>query len=721
MNMSFYLSLLIGLSLCPGMSAQTISVTEAHDRAQAFFGSSHRARGANAQRADLQLAYTSVQNDETHYYVFNDLSQSGFVVVSGDECAPAEILGYSANGPFNYESAPAGMKWWLGLMDAQIHANIKQGVKPQPKTAFWGESVPAMITSKWGQLEPYNNAVPLDYYDDVQYAGCVAIAMSQIMNYHQWPTQGSGSYSYYDTRVDYSADFGSTIYDWDHILDTYDENSTQEEIDAVSTLVYHAGVSVHSRYGWYETRATSPKVPYALNKYFGYDASVRYLKRDYFDDSDWFYIIHGQLENGRPVYYDGGGHAFVCHGYDADTETFAINWGWNGNCDGYYRLFGEDVLHAIDDEGKSHGEYDSRQGMVINIRRNRGGKPVYSLCAYHDVTLSDGESQATHFTVSAKEPKTIRIKELNPINYSIMDLSFKLGAIVEDWSTGTEYVFCSSDYVHTDPVGEIYLNHSNQGYYAIDISIPTDQLPYNGSYGVYPAYKVEGTDEWRRIMLLQSNDELYIDIVDGKEHGEDEQDDMLDITYTMTEAEWGTICLPYDAEIPEELTAYSVTGINGNLLELTQGYSLDMNTPYLLNGPAGEYFFQGPNTLDDYSGVFGYGLLRGITQPSTDDSPLYAPADSYILQNHDGRVAFYRVASDNTNKLRQFRAYLELPDTWDATPCQSQYYLPGSANAIEPLSAQPAQPAAVYNLYGQRTTPQHSGLQIRNGRVLFVK
>lgn len=982
-----FLSILMGLALYPSLSAQTISVTEAQNRAQAFFGRSHRAKGANVQQADLQLAHTSIQKDETHFYVFNDLSQSGFVIVSGDECAPAEILGYSENGPFDYESAPAGMKWWLSRIDAEIHACIKQGAKPQPKTSTRSSSVPAMIKTKWGQRAPYNNAVPQGDEEEPQLAGCVPIAMSQIMNYYQWPRQGTGSHTHRYHPDLYSADFGSTTYDWEHIRDTYDENSTPEEIDAVSTLVYHAGVSVDAKYDSYATSASVLNVPCALNQYFGYDASVCYVDRDFYSDDDWFAMVYDQLKAGHPLFYKGDDHAFVCHGYDADNETFAINWGWYGLCDGYYRLFGEDALHAVDNEGESHGKYDWNQGMVINIMPDCGGEPIISLLAGNEISLSEGEQESTHLYVSANHPKTISVKGLNPYNYTFKDLTFKVGAIVEYWGTGAEFVFCSSDYVHTVPSGEIYLNYSNEGYYSIDIRIPAKELTYNGIYQVYPAYKLEGSDEWQKFELLQGNKYLLITVEDGKEltyedvdfaissrtieegstmqithnpfyngdiyyyssddgvatvdenglitaqyegwvtifaeaggayyfnsttasffiyvspwekkerafaiedtmllvgqttqisyegpqmgnvsykssapdvvqvdyngkvtalalgeavitvRGEEysyyyyksnaefkvqvvkpeiqftgyrmknqgffcdkgdyitaiyknfspdetfrrpvvsanflslsyaitnyldgnvspnkiaehnfmipspafeRSDDCqhsvgfgvgyscpqspncyfwvvapLDITYTMTEAEWGTICLPYEAEIPEELTAYSVTGINGNQLKLTPEDHLEMNQPYLLKGPAGEYSFHGPNTLKYFDGPFANGWMWGNTQPST--TPVYAPAGSYVLQNHNGRVAFYQVESGYTHKIPQFGAYLERPDDWWETSILSQYYLPGSTDAIELLSAEPEHPAAVYNLHGQHIAPQHSGLQIRNGSVLFVK
>ena len=69
------------------------------------------------------------------------------------------------------------------------------------------------------------------------------------MRYWHWPEVGYGSNSYESNYGILSADFGSTYYDWNHMPDTLSNACTEEEIDAVATLMYHAGVSVDMNYG----------------------------------------------------------------------------------------------------------------------------------------------------------------------------------------------------------------------------------------------------------------------------------------------------------------------------------------------------------------------------------------------------------------------------------------------------------------------------------------
>ena len=47
-------------------------------------------------------------------------------------------------------------------------------------------------------------------------------------------------------------------------------------------------------------------------------------------------MIQEELINNRPIVYSAydsyaGGHAFNVDGYDANDDTYHINWGWSGD------------------------------------------------------------------------------------------------------------------------------------------------------------------------------------------------------------------------------------------------------------------------------------------------------------------------------------------------------------------------------------------------------
>ena len=55
----------------------------------------------------------------------------------------------------------------------------------------------------------------------------------------------------------------------------------------------------------------------------------------------WNGRLREEIDANRPVLYAasdpaGGGHAFVIDGYK--DESFSVNWGWGGYCNGFYQI-----------------------------------------------------------------------------------------------------------------------------------------------------------------------------------------------------------------------------------------------------------------------------------------------------------------------------------------------------------------------------------------------
>ncbi len=96
------------------------------------------------------------------------------------------------------------------------------------------------------------------------------------------------------------------------------------------------------------------KIGPALSKNFGYGDAKMYERENH--NNDWTSIIMNELGNKRPVIYSGGNanssHAFIIDGVDKDGK-FHINWGWDGECNGYFDL---NSLDPINDGG--YNSYD---------------------------------------------------------------------------------------------------------------------------------------------------------------------------------------------------------------------------------------------------------------------------------------------------------------------------------------------------------------------------
>lgn len=316
------------------------------------------------EKADFEVVAT---RSHSNFYIFS--SDNSFVIVSADDRV-RPIIGYSDTNPFVINENMTNVNYWLDKVDNEIQYVIDNDIKATEEIANeWNAllagnklapknraSVSPLLTTEWDQSTPYNDMCPL--YSSVRtVTGCAATAMAQIMNYWEWPKQGTGSYSYTSKYCGtLSADFANTTYDWSNMKDTYDSYTTAEG-EAVATLMYHCGVSLHMEYNTSAnggSAAYGEDVVYAAKTYFDYvydnafrkdgvylvsngyvsdnNALLYYYYQDgsEFADDTWISMIKQDLDENRPVYYGGsgtgGGHAFVCDGYDA-SDNFHFNWG----------------------------------------------------------------------------------------------------------------------------------------------------------------------------------------------------------------------------------------------------------------------------------------------------------------------------------------------------------------------------------------------------------
>jgi hypothetical protein len=140
------------------------------------------------------------------------------------------------------------------------------------------------------------------------------------------------------------------------------------KIQAVAELMYHAGVAVQMDYGPDGSGASSEDARDALISYFNYSSDMQYIQKYGMDDENWKQLIRNELDNQRPVYYDGSGsigHAFVCDGYQ-ETDYFHFNWGWSGMYNGYFYL---------DDLTPGEESFNNFQSAIIGIEPEAESRP----------------------------------------------------------------------------------------------------------------------------------------------------------------------------------------------------------------------------------------------------------------------------------------------------------------------------------------------------------
>lgn len=132
----------------------------------------------------------------------------------------------------------------------------------------------------------------------------------------------------------------------------------------------------------------------------------------------------------------------------------------------------------------------------------------------------------------------------------------------------------------------------------------------------------------------------------------------ITVDFKMTSVGYGTLCLPFDADVPAGLRAYEcATYDEDGYAILTKATRIEHNTPYIMRGAEGTYSFTGPYANEGIQSVSS-GLLIGVL---SNDFTLQS--SHYILQNHSGRVAFYYVG-DGTRlgtNAKQYSCLMQIP------------------------------------------------------------
>lgn len=374
------------------------------------------AQKAPAKRMVLKSC-APVQAAENQYYIYENASGEGWVMVAAND-AVRPILAYSETGHFRTDNMPKNVRGWLGSYNKQIAYMAEHSTGNAEVAQEWSRLrsgapkakattiVAPLIQTGWDQDTPFWNKCPKKG-DDRCYVGCVATSMAQVMNYYQWPKQGTGSHRDTLAGMNLYVDFSATTYDWDNMLDRYDGNYTTAQADAVATLMYHCGVAADMQYGTAEEGGSGAWTidwngyysyygymcaETALSRFFGYDASTikGYCRDGSPEDSmrswtrtEWQDMLKDELDARRPIMYAGVGfeveyneqehqndtsyygHSFVCDGYNSDNY-FHFNFGWSNWCDGFYDV---DALNTTDPGlGGGNGEYNLRQDVIVGIQ-----------------------------------------------------------------------------------------------------------------------------------------------------------------------------------------------------------------------------------------------------------------------------------------------------------------------------------------------------------------
>lgn len=360
LHIQFLLVLLLALGYS-SLQAKRITQWQAQQQAYSFWGKQMPQKA----RAKSRAATTASRSDA--YYVFNN-DAGGFVIIAGDD-AVTPVLGYTSTGSFDAENLPDGLKDLLKSYERQIAALGDNYVANQTATraAFTGEKL--LKTAEWNQGNPFNKYTPHNYV-----TGCVATAGAIVMKHHGYPAKGIGSHSYTWNGKTLSANFELT-YDWASMPAKYD-GTNDAAFDGVARLMADLGVAVEMQYNKDGSGAYIGNLVTALQKYFGYSKLSHLMAIEDVGAEAWNGRLREEIDANRPVLYAAsdpaaGGHAFVIDGYK--DESFSVNWGWGGSCDGFYQIGALNPESA----GKPMGDkYNVGQSAVFGMQPSDGTEKV---------------------------------------------------------------------------------------------------------------------------------------------------------------------------------------------------------------------------------------------------------------------------------------------------------------------------------------------------------
>ncbi|MCK5258313.1 MAG: C10 family peptidase, partial [Thermoplasmatales archaeon] len=332
------------------------------------------------------------------FYVF-DLHPQGYIVVSADSNLPP-VIAYSLADNFqndvskdnillqmlkadiglrleNVEKIPENViksrnSLWSKFLNEETEVSVNIDFEQWPPEGT--TPTEGWIETKWHQNSPYNDFCPMDG-DIRSIAGCPAVTMAQILNYHKTTNNVA-----FNDSDDYYHSYGNRFWiDNDH--EEYDFPSFPELNDYLDVLAYHydnqlsitdedkatlifaCGVAATQVY----TSGVSGTfgVNQAYDAYLKFDCNTVELLDN--DDTDLYDRLSQNIKDALPAHLavvtpgEDAGHNLVIDGYNTD-EYYHLNFGWDGSNDAWY-LLPEELPYDL----------TVIEGIIVDIMNNDAG------------------------------------------------------------------------------------------------------------------------------------------------------------------------------------------------------------------------------------------------------------------------------------------------------------------------------------------------------------
>lgn len=211
----------------------------------------------------------------------------------------------------------------------------------------WGQSGNNSYVSDVSRI--YNKFCPTFYNcaDGRTYVGCTAVAMAQVMWYHQYPASAQIPVSINKAGIP-SSSKETHYYDWSNMPGQILSTTPITQVDKVAGLLRDCGFAGNMIYASAGSSMTLTNAIAALRNDFNYEAHMK----QYSSGARIFNnLIKTEIAARRPVIIqathasDASAHSFVIDGYDSATDCFHLNMGWKGIENAWYSVSGSDCYN----------------------------------------------------------------------------------------------------------------------------------------------------------------------------------------------------------------------------------------------------------------------------------------------------------------------------------------------------------------------------------------
>lgn len=192
-------------------------------------------------------------------------------------------------------------------------------------------------------------------------------------------------------------------------------------------------------------------------------------------------------------------------------------------------------------------------------------------------------------------------------------------------------------------------------------------------------------------------------------------------TDNITSGNWNTICLPFNCNVPNDVTVEEFSEINGDKVIFTSVTQMTAGTAYIFKANGNDVNFTSEN-----------GKTENINDIEKTEGTFIGVLSKTITFNDDFREEGYTYYGINPtdNEFQRlgtaatctpYHAYLKVKD--ETAQAQALKVIHGGGDGTTGISniTDNEKPQVIYNINGQRITTPQKGINIINGRKVIIK